>query len=133
MVATLGFGAALTAVPARTAGVLGLGPDLRTARALGLLDLALGSGLLLHRRRRARWMAVRAAANLVIAGCYAREVQRSGSPRAKVGGLGMAALTGFDGAVAVALRTAPARSRQARPSVPVGAVVVAAGAARARR
>jgi hypothetical protein len=109
MVATLGFGTALTFAPARTAAVIGLGPDPRTARALGVLDLVLGTGLLLHRRRRSRWMAARAAANLVIAGCYAQEVQRSGSPRAKVGGVGMAALTGFDGAVAVALRTEPAR------------------------
>jgi hypothetical protein len=111
-VATLGFGTALTFAPARTADVIGLGPDLRTARTLGLFDLVLGSGLLLHRRQRGRWMAARAATNLVIAACYAQEVQRSGSPRAKVGGIGMVALTVVDGAVAFALRTGPDRSRR---------------------
>ena len=89
--------------------MLGLGPDRRLARAIGAFNLVLGPLLLLHRRRRARWMAVRTAANLVIAGCYGRELRRSGAPRARFGMIGMGTLTVVDGAVAVALRDAPNR------------------------
>lgn len=102
--ATAGLGTALTVAPRQTAAVLGLGPDARRARAIGMADLLLGS-LLLQRHHRHRWMTVRAAFNAVIAACYVDEIRRSGSPRAKVGAVGMAALTVVDGAVASALRS----------------------------
>jgi hypothetical protein len=101
--ATIGLGTSLTFAPRQTAAMLGLGPHHRRARAIGIADLVLGSRMLLGSSR-ARWMAARAAFNVVIAGCYLDEFRRSGSRRAQAGATGMAALTVVDGAVAYALR-----------------------------
>lgn len=102
-IVTLVIGTALTAQPARAAGLLGLGIGPRVARLLGASDLIVGPALL-SGRRRAPWMAVRTALNFVIAGQYHRAA-RSGDQRrvAKVGLAVMGALTVFDGFIALAL------------------------------
>jgi len=97
---TVAMGAPLTAAPARTARVLGLGPDPGWARAIGLADLAIGSALL-SRRRRWAWMVARAALNAVIAQRYRAESRApGGSPRARGGVTAMAALTVVDATLA---------------------------------
>lgn len=101
---TVVIGAGLTLAPMPTTRLLGLGDDVRLARAIGVADLVLAPGLLVARRRW-RPMTMRAALNLLIAAAYGREARRSGSRRrARAGAVMMTILTVVDGAVAVALR-----------------------------
>ncbi|ASR37150.1 hypothetical protein BAY61_21565 [Prauserella marina] len=104
-VVTLAMGTALTVAPHRTAKALSLGDHPRFARTVGLVDLALASGLFLGRTRWP-WMAGRAALNLVLARHYHAETRRAGnSSAARRMAIAMGALTLVDGAAAVALRS----------------------------
>ncbi|MCG5445559.1 hypothetical protein NIE79_004015 [Micromonospora sp. NIE79] len=100
---TLGFGVVLTAMPRRGAAALGLGDRPVLARAVGLTDLVVGSGVLCGHPRWP-WMAARAAVNLALTGCYAVEAIRSdGGRRAYTGAIAMASLTVVDATLARAL------------------------------
>lgn len=108
---TLGFGAALTVTPRRSAAVLGLGDRPELATVVGLTDLVVGSGIL-RGRRRWPWMAARAALNLALAGCYATEASRAGGDsRARAGTIAMVSLTVVDTALTLALAARPPRKR----------------------
>ncbi len=78
------MGAALTLEPRRSANVSGWVDREGLARLVGGVDLILGSGLLLGRRR-ARWMLVRAILNATIGLVYARVVVQGGPRRAGAG------------------------------------------------
>lgn len=102
--ATLVVGAGLTAAPARTARILGLGGSAQSARALGIADLALAPALLVGGRNRGPAMIVRAALNVLVAGRFRAESARpDGSPRAAGGATAMAVLTVVDGLAGVVL------------------------------
>ncbi len=102
---TLAIGAALAVVPVRAAATLGLGADAADARRIGVLDLGLGSAMLVGRPRWL-WMAARAAFNVVLARRYLAEGRRpDGNPRAMGGAVAMSALTVVDGGIAAALLT----------------------------
>ncbi|APU13299.1 MULTISPECIES: hypothetical protein [Actinoalloteichus] len=119
-VITLALGAALTVAPERTAAILRLGGSRTAARSIGVADLAIGWGLL-RSRRRAPWMAARAALNLVLATRYRAEANRQdGLAGAQAGAVGMSALTVFDGTLALRLaRASVDRSASSeRPSRP---------------
>ena len=97
----------MTLDPRRSAGVLGWADRERLTRLVGSVDLILGAGLLLGRRR-ARWMLARALLNAAIGLVYAR-VLAQGRPRRGRAGAGaglMAALTVFDYSLARRLRGA---------------------------
>ena len=101
---TLGMGGALTLAPQSTAPAIGLGGTAAGARLLGLVDVALGVALVALRPRWP-WMMGRALLNVVIVGRYRAAARAEpGSRRARLGAAGMAALTVFDGAVALTLR-----------------------------
>ncbi len=103
--ATIMIGAALVLSPRRTDTALGLGYQPARARAVGLVDLALGPGLLAGRPRWP-WMAARATLNLVIASHYrAHAWVNPDLRRARTGAAAMTVLTVVDGAVAVTLLT----------------------------
>ncbi|MEU7801423.1 hypothetical protein AB0B10_19335 [Micromonospora arborensis] len=100
---TLGFGVVLTAMPRRSAAGLGLGNRPVLARAVGLTDLVVGSGVLWGRPRWP-WVAARAALNLALTGCYAAEANRPDSNRrARTGAIAMASLTVVDATLALVL------------------------------
>ncbi len=102
---SLGLGVAMTLDPRRSAGVLGWADRERLTRLVGSVDLILGAGLLLGRRR-ARWMLARALLNAAIGLVYAR-VLAQGRPRRGRAGAGaglMAALTVFDYSLSRRLR-----------------------------
>ncbi len=102
---SLGLGVAMTLDPRRSAGVLGWADRERLTRLVGSVDVILGAGLLLGRRR-ARWMLARALLNAAIGLVYAR-VLAEGRPRRGRAGAGaglMAALTAFDYSLSRRLR-----------------------------
>lgn len=94
--ATLAIGSALLVAP-RTVGPWGGLTDASTARAVGLVDLALVPGLLVGHPRWP-WLAARAAANVVTASVAVRG-GRSGQATAAT----LALLTVLDGRAAHAL------------------------------
>lgn len=81
---SLSLGVAMTLDPRRSANVLGWADREGLARLVGGVDLILGSGLPLARRR-ARWMLVRAILNATIGLVYARVVVQGGPRRAGAG------------------------------------------------
>jgi hypothetical protein len=94
---SLGLGVAMALDPRRSANVLGWADRERLTRLVGAVDVILGAGLLLGRRR-ARRMLARALLNAAIGLVYAR-VLAEGRPqrgRAGVGAGLMATLTVFD-------------------------------------
>ncbi|MEU3274558.1 hypothetical protein ABZ639_27255 [Saccharomonospora sp. NPDC006951] len=101
---TLGMGAALTVAPRRTAKALSLGEDRRFARTIGVVDLALASGLFLGRTRWP-WMAGRATLNLVLAKHYHAEARDGHSTDARRMAAAMGLLTLVDGAATLALHS----------------------------
>lgn len=72
-------GIALVAAPDRTNAVVGLA-DRRSARLIGVVDLALATGLVAGRPRWP-WLAARAAANLAIAVLGLRSARGTGRAR----------------------------------------------------
>ena len=102
---SLGLGVAMTLDPRRSADVLGWADRERLTRLVGAVDVVLGAGLLLGRRR-ARWMVARALLNAAIGLVYAR-VLAEGHPRRGRAGVGaglMAALTLVDYSLSRRLR-----------------------------
>ncbi len=102
---SLGLGVAMTLDPRRSAGVLGWADRERLTRLVGAVDVILGAGLLLGRRR-ARWMLARALLNAAIGLVYAR-VLAEGRPRRGRAGAGTVltiALTLFDYSLSRRLR-----------------------------
>ncbi len=97
---TLGTGIALVLSPGRLGGLSGI-DDRRTARLIGVADLALVPGLL-SGKPRWPWMAARAALNLPMAAVYARSPRTS----ARLSAAALLALTASDGRVALALHRA---------------------------
>ncbi len=97
----------MTLDPRRSSALLGWTDREAVSRSVGVVDLILGAGLLLDRRR-ARWMLVRAALNAAICLIYARVLPEGGprSRRAAVGTGMMAALTAFDYSLSRRLRGA---------------------------
>ena len=95
---TAPIGAALIAEP-RLGADAGLDP--RTARAIGVADLVVATGLLAGRPRWP-WAAARAAANVPTAAA----LLRTGSPAGRAVAVALAALTCVDAAAAIALRSA---------------------------
>ena len=88
----------MTFAPEKGAALLGWGEHPRLARAVGVIDLIVGPGLLLGRDRRSQWMLARAFLNAVIALIYAG-VLATELPRKNraIGGAGlMSALTVTD-------------------------------------
>ena len=104
---SLCMGVAMTLDPRQSATLLGWADREGLARLVGGVDLTLGAGLLVGRRR-AGWMLARALLNAAISLVYARVVAegrpRRGGPAAGTGL--MAALTVFDYALACRLRGA---------------------------
>ena len=106
---SLGLGIAMTLDPRRSAGVLGWADREGLTRLVGAVDVILGAGLLLGRRR-ARWMLARALLNATIVLVYAR-VLAEGHPRRVRPAAGVslvAALTFFDYALSRRPREAEA-------------------------
>ena len=104
---SLGMGVAMTLDPRRSADALGWAGRERLTRLVGAVDVILGPGLLLGRRR-ARWMLARAFLNAAIGLVYV-QILMSGNPRSKGAGAGaglMAALTVFDYSLSRRLREA---------------------------
>ena len=104
---SLGLGIAMTLDPRRSADVLGWADREGLTRFAGAVDLILGAGILLGRRR-APWMLARALLNAAIGLVYVR-VLAEGDPRSKgpAAGIGlMAALTLFDYSLSRRLRRA---------------------------
>ena len=102
---SLGFGLPLTLAPTRSAASLGWGDRSGLACVLGIVDLIVGAGLLLGRRR-SRWMLARAVLNAALAAVYARALSE-GTPRpdrARGGLAAMICLTVFDYSLARLLR-----------------------------
>lgn len=93
---TLVIGAALLVAPSR-AGPLGGITDARTARAVGLVDLALSPGLL-GGTPRWPWLAARTVANVATATVVAR-----GGWTGRATAAGLLALTAVDGRAAKVL------------------------------
>lgn len=100
---TLTIGGALTLAPRRVGALMQLGDHPRTARGVGLADLALAPGLLAGRPRWP-WMVGRAALNLLIAERYLAVARAPRAPAgARAGAAALAALTVADGVVAARL------------------------------
>ena len=97
------MGVALTLDPRRSAAVLGWTDREGVSRLVGVVDLVLGAGLLLDRRR-ARWMLSRALLNAFVCLVYANVLAGEGSRRAWAGTVAMAALTIFDYSLSRRLR-----------------------------
>ncbi|HEX2729236.1 MAG TPA: hypothetical protein VHM16_05740 [Rubrobacteraceae bacterium] len=94
---SLSLGLALTLAPRKTAGFLGWRDRERLARAIGVADLVVGTGLLVSARP-SRWMLARTLLNVVIGGAYAG-ILAAGAPerRRAIGGVClMGALTAND-------------------------------------
>ncbi len=102
---SLGLGLALTMAPLKSATFLGMGDLKGLARVFGAVDLIVGTGLLLGRRR-SRWMSARALLNAVLAVGYARTlaVETPSPTRARGGLISMICLTYFDYSVSRRLR-----------------------------
>ena len=97
----------MTLDPRRSSDVLGWADREGLTRLVGAMDLILGAGLLLGRRR-APWMLARAILNAAIGLVYVR-VLAEGRARSRGAGAGvglMAALTLFDYALSRRLRRA---------------------------
>ena len=102
---SLGIGLALTLAPLKSASFLGMGYLKGSARVFGAVDLIVGTGLLLGRRR-SRWMSARALLNAVLAVGYARTLAVEKPPpiRARGGLIAMICLTVFDHTLSRRLR-----------------------------
>jgi hypothetical protein len=97
---TFTTGLALTVAPARVGRLSGI-EDLRTARWVGLGDLALAPGLVVEKPRWP-WMAARAAANLPMAGVFLSSPRRAG----RASGIALLVLTVSDVRTALSLHRA---------------------------
>lgn len=95
------IGVLFTLAPRRGAAWLGFADDPRLMRTLGIGDLALGTALM-RSEKGARWMGVRAAANIGLAGLYARTLagQQPRQPRTRTGFAMMVILSVVDGLLA---------------------------------
>lgn len=105
---SLGIGLLLTFAPEKGDALLGWGERPHLARAIGVVDLIVGPGLLLDRNRRSQWMLARAILNAVIALIYVG-VLTTDLPRQNraIGGAGlMSALTVTDYSLSRRLRDA---------------------------
>ena len=102
---SLGIGAALTLTPLKSVAFLGMGDLKGSARVFGAVDLIVGTGLLLARRR-SRWMSARALLNAVLAASYARTlaVEKPPPARARGGLVSMICLTILDYSLSRRLR-----------------------------
>lgn len=103
---SLSMGLLLTFAPEKGATLLGWGERPRLARAVGVIDLIIGPGLLLGRDRRSQWMLARAFLNAVIALIYAGVLatDRPRQNRAIGGAILMSALTVTDYSLSRRLR-----------------------------
>ena len=98
------MGLSLTLAPLRSAAFLGWGDREGLARIIGACDLAVGTGLLLDRRR-SRWMSARALLNAVLAATYALALaEKPRQTRARGGPIAMICLTVFDHSLSRRLR-----------------------------
>ncbi len=104
---SLGLGAILTFAPGRGVALVGWESHPRLARAFGVADLVVGTGLLLDRRR-SRWMFLRAFLDAAVAGVYALILAERGARRTLSAGM-----MGFMSVLAVRVYRAARRLRDA--------------------
>lgn len=102
---TLALGAAFTAAPHRSAGLLGLSGNAIMMRGIGIGDLGLGTALVCSTNT-SLWMLVRSLANVGLAGLYAWTLAHKPLRRGHtLGGLAlMLALSVFDSLLTMRLQ-----------------------------
>jgi len=94
------LGLALLGAPRRSAAALGLGGAPALLRAIGIVDLVVGTGLL-RGARRLRWMRARCSLNVALVGLYGWTLLRArGARRTQVGLIQMLVVSAFDAVVA---------------------------------